>query len=419
MSYPQPNVPQKPVPHSIPEVGYAPLQYGYSPQQPKSNPSQQNTPVKPLYASVTPSVLVLPPQYAKNVKTRRTVTIALLTVGFVILSLLFSGTALLGGEITFFLALIPLTCVILATVWIGQWDPEPLFMRIMVFLWGAIGSVILTLLIGQLFSMLPGMQTQLASLSVQAPILEEFFKTVFVLVLALWFRKYFNGPIDGIVYVMLAAAGFAFTENILYFIQSAGTGGVTALGVTFLLRAVMSPFAHPLFSLSIGIMLGLAVEQNAGKWKTVLYFIVGYLPSIILHALWNGSSFLINDTTVWFIYYLVFQIPIFIGAIVLVVKFRKDEAQRTYRAITAYAWQGWFTKEEVETLGTWEGRKYAKQWAKSKPKEAQYVVSTLNKDVVSLANIKYAIEAGNNTLLTQEDTLLKKIWDDKAQMLKL
>ncbi len=419
MSYPQPNVPQKPASHSIPEVGYAPLQYGYSRPQQNTGYPLQNPPVQPVYAPVTPSALVLPPQYAKNVKTRRTVTITLLAVGFVILSILFGGTALLGGEITFFLALIPLTGIVLSTIWIGKWDPEPVFMRILVFLWGAVGSVVLTLIVGQFFALLPGMQTQLASLSIQAPILEEFFKAVFILVLALWFRKYFSGPIDGIVYVMLAAAGFAFTENILYFIQSAGAGGVAALGMTFLLRAIMSPFAHPLFSLSMGIMLGLAVEQNAGKWRTLLYFIVGYLPSVILHALWNGSSYLINDTMLWFVYYLVFQIPIFIGAIILVVKFRKDEAQRTYRALTAYAWQGWFTKEEIETLGTWEGRKYAKQWAKSKNTEAQYVVNVLNKDVVSLSNIKYAIEAGNTTLLPQEEALLKKIWDDKSQMLKL
>ena len=73
----------------------------------------------------------------------------------------------------------------------------------------------------------------------------------------LWRRGQFDGVIDGIVYAGFCAAGFAFTENIYYFgrvFAEHGFGTVTTAGVgpAFILRGVLSPFTHPLFTVMIG-----------------------------------------------------------------------------------------------------------------------------------------------------------------------
>jgi len=44
----------------------------------------------------------------------------------------------------------------------------------------------------------------------QAPVIEEFAKGLGVLLLALLRRRHVDGPVDGVVYAMLVAAGFAF-----------------------------------------------------------------------------------------------------------------------------------------------------------------------------------------------------------------
>src|SRR5205809_319359 len=76
-------------------------------------------------------------------------------------------------------------------------------------------------------------------------------------------RREFDGVVDGIVLAGLSGLGFAFTENVLYFGRAflAGqeqslTTGFFAVGFTFVLRGVLSPFAHPLFTAMTGIGLG-------------------------------------------------------------------------------------------------------------------------------------------------------------------
>ena len=82
--------------------------------------------------------------------------------------------------------------------------------------------------------------------------------------------------LDGIVYAGMVGIGFAFTENILYLAAAyngtdgMGPGGTEALTGTFVLRCLISPFAHPLFTTFTGIGVGIAVgrpqPQPSGSW---------------------------------------------------------------------------------------------------------------------------------------------------------
>ena len=93
----------------------------------------------------------------------------------------------------------------------------------------------------------------------QAPLVEESAKGLGVLLL-LWFnRRNFDGPVDGIVYAASVAAGFAFSENILYFgRRSCSTASDRDFAVIFIARGLFSPFAHALFTACTGFALGLA-----------------------------------------------------------------------------------------------------------------------------------------------------------------
>lgn len=63
---------------------------------------------------------------------------------------------------------------------------------------------------------------------------------------------------DAIMFSILAALGFAFTENILYFYNIWAKQGPDHLFVPFLFRSVFSTFAHVLFSAMFGYYYGIA-----------------------------------------------------------------------------------------------------------------------------------------------------------------
>lgn len=63
---------------------------------------------------------------------------------------------------------------------------------------------------------------------------------------------------DAILFSILAALGFAFTENIIYFYTIWDKQGAAHLLVPFLFRSVFSTFAHILFSAIFGYFYGLA-----------------------------------------------------------------------------------------------------------------------------------------------------------------
>lgn len=63
---------------------------------------------------------------------------------------------------------------------------------------------------------------------------------------------------DAIMFAILAALGFSFTENILYFYTIWAKSGADHLLVPFLFRAVFSTFAHILFSAMFGYYYGIA-----------------------------------------------------------------------------------------------------------------------------------------------------------------
>jgi hypothetical protein len=177
-------------------------------------------------------------------------------------------------------------------------------------------------------------------------------------VLFLAARKYFDGPVDGVVYGMTIAAGFAFTENILYFGRAYANGEGSAAGivVVFMLRGILSPFTHAMFTGTLGAVMGFAARRwNVGLG--IVAFVVGLVPAMLLHHLWNSSG----DS--FFLLYAAVQIPLFCAALAGVYLLRRADARLTHRRLTEYAVAGWFTPLEVEMLATPQGRRAGMRWA--------------------------------------------------------
>jgi protease PrsW len=232
--------------------------------------------------------------------------------------------------------------------------------------------------------------------TVQAPIVEEFAKSLGLLILLLLARRHFDGPVDGVVFAFTIAGGFAFTENILYFgraiAESADPAGNFAQ--VFFLRGVMSPFAHAIFTGTTGLIMGFA----ARRWHTgasVAAFLVGLLPAMFLHNRWNsmGQGFLAD--------YILVQVPIFFLAVGGIILLRVAEKRLTRQRLLEYSAAGWFTPAEVELLATVGGRRTALNWAGSYGRKRQ--MKEFLKAATHLANTRQRILSGRDVQLHQAE----------------
>jgi RsiW-degrading membrane proteinase PrsW (M82 family) len=374
-------------------------------------------------------------QIAPGPPPRRTRTgvFALAVVGIVVLGFVFLaviGYLVLGlGPAAFvicaILALIPLAVVITAISIIDRWEPEPRPALWFAFLWGAAASIAIALIVDV------GVQVAVAVASdghnttselwgsvIQAPIVEESAKAVGVLILLLFFRKQFDGPIDGLVYGATVAAGFAFTENILYFGQALIESGGVGLGFTFVLRGIMSPFAHVMFTACTGVALGFATRRR-GWLRGLGIFLAGLLLAIALHALWNGSSFVVEGLDGFFLVYFLVQVPLFALAVVFVVLLRRAETRLTRARLSEYAQAGWFSPAEVEMLSSGAGRRQARRWAHTLPGgSGPAALKSFVRHATRLAFVRQRIVTGRDRVAPTRDEseLLDAILADRVAL---
>ena len=337
--------------------------------------------------------------------------IGLVVVGYLGLALGFATFA-----VTALLALVPLTLVLLAIRWVDRWEPEPRWALWFAFLWGAAVSVAIALLVDlgvQLAFAFAGggaSPDEAVQAVVQAPIVEELAKGLGVLLVFTFSRSHFDGPVDGLVYAATVAAGFAFTENVLYFGSALIEGGGAELGMTFLIRGIFSPFAHVLFTACTGIAIGIAASRGGGP-RVVGWFLIGLAGAVMLHAFWNGSLAFADA----FLLYFTVQVPIFVGAILLAVFLRRHEVRVTRTHLAEYAAAGWFSADEVAGLSTPAGRRAAVDWAKAQhpPRTAQ--VRRFIADATHLAFTRHALVTGRGDVrrLDDERVLLDAITADR------
>lgn len=319
---------------------------------------------------------------------------------FLVVPFLLERTGITGFAVGFVASLVPLGTVLLTVRFIDRWEPEPKPLLLFAFAWGAVVSIAVTMLIQPYFSLVAGPASGLDyttfAVTVQAPVVEEFAKSLGLLLLVLFAPKHFNGPVDGVVFAFTIAAGFAFTENILYFgraiAESSDPG--TDLAVVFFLRGVLSPFAHAIFTGTTGLVMGFAAGRgNTGL--SVLAFFGGLVPAMLLHSAWNsmGRDFLGR--------YVMVQVPIFLLAVLVIVLLRVAERRLTRQRLTEYAAAGWFTAAEVDMLATAAGRRSALRWARSTGRGVQ--MKALLDAATQLALTRQRILSGRDVPAHQRD----------------
>lgn len=288
------------------------------------------------------------------------------------------------------LAVVPLAIVITGIRWLDTWEPEPPAATWFALGFGGAIAVLLALVVDSALTggaVVDPDQDLFIRAAVQAPVVEEIGKGLAVLLLFWWGRRRFDGPVDGVVYAAWTAAGFAFTENILYFGSALLTGG-GEIAQTFFVRGVLSPFAHLMFTAFIGYSLGKAAERGA-RGLGLGAFAVGLIPAIALHALWNGALFFVTS---FYTYFLLVQVPLFALVVLWVTWLRRQKGAVLQLHLAHYARLGYLHDSELAFLTSAGARRQARRWARSRGITAAF--DTFVRDCARLALDRQAVARG-------------------------
>ncbi|MEP6902216.1 MAG: PrsW family glutamic-type intramembrane protease [Actinomycetota bacterium] len=244
----------------------------------------------------------LPPQYfpePEKSQTGKYIGIAIGIIGLLIcllmvILIMFLSVGPVTAFVATFVAFIPAMFYIIPFMLLDRYDPEPVWLLALAFSWGALVSVVFSFFantivgIGAAVAVNPDFGEGLMAVAA-APIFEEGSKGLGLLLLLIFFRKYFDDVLDGIVFAGVIALGFATVENILYYGRGMNGGGIIGLILLFLLRGVLSPFAHATFTSMTGIGCGISRESHKSSVR-LIFPVLGYMAAVCLHALWNGMA---------------------------------------------------------------------------------------------------------------------------------
>lgn len=178
--------------------------------------------------------------------------------------------------------------------WLDRYEKEPRWLLLLTFFWGGfiavIGAVIGSLIFQAGFEAVLQDETlvDIAGGSITAPIVEEFWKGLAVMVVFFLFRKEFDSILDGIIYGGIAGLGFAATENVLYFLSQYIEGGWGGMFVNFSLRVGIFAWGHPFYTAFTGIGFAVA-RMNRNTLVKIAAPIVGYLLAAFAHTFHNTS----------------------------------------------------------------------------------------------------------------------------------
>ncbi len=194
---------------------------------------------------------------------------------------------------------VPMLAVYSWLPWIAdRYDPEPLWALFTMAAWGALVATgvagLLNSIVGSaLAGSLSGEVASAVTASLSAPLTEEIMKGLAVLWMFTFQRRQFDGVVDGVVYGVFVALGFAAFENVVYYSGSYLAEHQSGLEQTFVLRGLMTPWAHPVFTAMTGLGFGVARETTS---RAMRFFapLLGLCGAMFLHFTWNFAASVSN-----------------------------------------------------------------------------------------------------------------------------
>lgn len=155
-------------------------------------------------------------------------------------------------------------------------------------------------------------------------ITEEVLKFIGIYIVALR-SKYFDEPIDGVIYFMTIALGFSALENTMFLFNPLGDGDTLATILLGNYRFIGATLLHVAASGFVGVMLALSFYER--RSERIAWSLFGLLGAIGLHTVFNFSIIMSEGK---FLYQIFVALWVFILGILLVCEKIKRIAPRSH-----------------------------------------------------------------------------------------
>ncbi|MGH3280399.1 MAG: PrsW family intramembrane metalloprotease, partial [Trebonia sp.] len=265
------------------------------------------------------------------------------------------------------LALLPVPLLVAVVLWMDRLEPEPRGNLAFAFGWGA-GFAALTALIVNTANVeyvtMPALGAttgQYVAATFGAPVVEETLKGLVLIGLLRWRRAELDGPTDGVIYAAMVGLGFAMIENVGYYVNALVApeqGSVKLLAYTFVLRGLLSPLLHPIFTSMTGLGVAYSASRARGApWAVAL----GLLAAMVLHGTWNGLS-LFGAAGLAGGYLI--MTAVLLALIAVLVADRRRVIRLIRRYLPGYERTGLVTPDDIAMLASLRARSQARGWAR-------------------------------------------------------
>ncbi len=243
-------------------------------------------------------------------------------------------------------------------IWADRYRPQRLAVWYLTLGWGAAVATFISIHVNtwaseQLAIVGNGDPTTNARAAIfVAPFVEEASKATVLFLIAMIARYRLTSQVSVIVLAGLSAAGFAFTENIIYYgrvivyaSENIGTGDAdAALNSIVQLRGVYTSFAHPLFTMMTGVGVAIALRTRS-KVVRVLAPLAGFGTAALLHMVYNSQAGL-NDQQGQTLLYLLVALPLVLTVAGYVVRQILKQGRVLAARLGDYAQLGWLPETD-------------------------------------------------------------------------
>jgi len=229
-----------------------------------------------------------------------------------------------------------------------------------------------------------------------APFVEEAAKATVLFGLALLVRYELVSKVSLVVMGGLSAAGFAFTENIIYYARAIVYSSQTievgdaeqAIVELVWLRGFWTAFGHPLFTMMTAVGVAVALRTRS-KVVRVLAPLAGFGLAALLHMIFNSQASLSQGSAQLWMYWGV-AIPLVLSAVVWVVRQVLAQGRLLRLRLDDYVRMGWLLPSDPELMGRLRTRWHARAVAITRGWRPYLATRELQRTLTELAYLRDA-----------------------------
>jgi len=228
------------------------------------------------------------------------------------------------------LAILPALFFILLVYFKDKYSREPIKYLLFAFILGMICTIPASFLENFIFSHIKlNLRIEISTF------IEAFFFVAFIeegvkFLMFKWFiwpKKYFDEPIDGVVYMVAIGMGFAFLENFAFIFND-----LSHIWSVALMRALMPTPAHFVFAVAMGYYFGYAKFNFIKKKRKLMFY--GFLITFMSHGIYDYLLMLVPKYPFFLYLAIAFIVIYLIIALILI-----NKHQRISPFVKRYKWQ--------------------------------------------------------------------------------